>query len=134
MIRKLHFVQVKHKKLKKKKKKKVTRKTERNLISQFSIDQEFLLTDQICFSIDWTGIENRSSYPKTLWWISSVFRSIENSFQSIGFAFRSIEQELRVDWVIQKLRNGFIEYFDQSRTTFDRSKELFFEISLSVKT
>ena len=39
------------------------------------------------FSIDRTGIESRSSQPETLWWISSIFRPIKNSLQSIEFAF-----------------------------------------------
>ena len=55
-------------------------------------------------------------------------------FDQSDLPFNRSNKELRVDRVIQKLWNEFVEHFDRSRNTFDWSNELFFEISLSVKT
>ena len=97
----------------------------KNSVSHVSTNLEFLLIDRMFQSIDRTGIENRSSHLETSWWISSIIRLIENSFWSIGCFFQSIEQESRINQVIQRLQNWFIKYFNRSRNTFDRSNELF---------
>ena len=39
----------------------------------------------------------------------------------IECSFQSIEQELRIDRVIQKLRGEFLQFFDRSRIPFDQS-------------
>ena len=44
------------------------------------------------FSIDRMAIENQSSQPETLWWISSIFRPIKNSLRSIKCSFS-------IDWI-----------------------------------
>ena len=58
----------------------------RNSMMKFfivSINWEFLSIDWMLFSINQTGIKNRSNEAVTLWWISSFFRSIEKKVRPI---------------------------------------------------
>jgi len=90
----------------------------KNSVSRVSTDWEFSSINWWFLSINGTGIDYWSSHPKTLWWISSIFQSIKNSFQSI-------EQESRIDRVVQNLRGEFLQYFDWSRIPFNRSNDPF---------
>ena len=49
-------------------------------------------------------------------------RLLETSKKIQFHESQSIEQELRIDQVIQRLQNGFIKYFDRSINTFECSK------------
>ena len=58
----------------------------RNSMMKFfivSINWEFLSIDWMLFSINQTGIINRSNEAMTLWWISSFFRLIEKKVRPI---------------------------------------------------
>ena len=53
--------------------------------SRITFDQSNVLfwLVKCSFSINQMAIKNQSSQPETLWWISSIFRPIENSLRSI---------------------------------------------------
>ena len=77
------------------------------------------------FLIDQGGIKNWSTQLETLWWNSSLSRSIENSFRSIECFLRLIKEESRIDQFRQKLYDEILQCLDQLRIPFNRFNVLF---------